>query len=345
MNRHSTVTHITPLPSSHVSRESVLALLHDHSAIITLNPLVTHHARCAPPSHALPDELDSAWYEITDRIEYVPGTGLTVDVTYTACMHDIPNGLQTHVHAPAGLEMRGKWQLLGWLPGEERSAFEIGAEQHQIPKEGLYLREDCEMKCNVLLTPFVKRNIQKSHKLLVEKLVERAGHLTLRQSLHIVSSQSNLRQLSTGSSSESASKWSHHQEHVDCLETPDNASQKFNEQRQRAALQWQANSYSVSVTGGKQRERAAASQPSLIDHNSASLTRRGRSQSPAYSLVKTSLGSSKRCPSEGASRRRNESPASFPSSASSRGASRARSSSWRKRMGRDTTPDIGEMAS
>ena len=119
MNKRSQITHITPLPS-YVSRDAVLELLHDHSTIITLNPLVTHHGRTPPPEHALPDEHSSAWYEITDKIEYIPGTSLTGSVTYTACMHDLPNGLQTHVHAPAGLEIRGKWQLLGWLPGEER---------------------------------------------------------------------------------------------------------------------------------------------------------------------------------------------------------------------------------
>jgi hypothetical protein len=341
MNRQSTVTHITPLPSPLVSRESVLALLHDHSTIITLNPLVTHHGRCPPPEHALADELDSAWYEITDRIEYVPGTGLAVDVTYTACMHDIPTGLQTHIHAPAGLEMRGKWQVLGWLPGENerRTAFEIGADQHGVPKEGLYLREDCEMKCNILLVPFVKRSIHKAHKLLVERLVAMAGRMMMRQSLHVVSSASNLRQLDTGSSSESEESKSsrRHHEHAERTPTPDCSSQ-YNEQRQRAMLQWQANSYSVSVTGGSQWHGATASQ---MDYSNPLFARRGRSQSPAY-LVKTSLGSSKRYPSEGASRRRNDSPASFPSSASSRGVSLARSPSWKKRRrGRDT-PDIGE---
>lgn len=189
MNRKSTVTHITPLPS-YVSREAVLSILHDHSTIITLNPLVTHHGRCKPPPHALPDERSAAWYEITDQIEYLPGTKLSSSVTYTACMHDMPNGLQTHIYAPAGLEMRGKWQLLGWLPGEERDAFEISAEHNEILREGLYLREDCDLKCNILLLPFVKRNIHKSHQTLVEKLIESAGHLALQESLRLATERS-----------------------------------------------------------------------------------------------------------------------------------------------------------
>lgn len=177
MKKRSTITHVTALPS-YVSRAAVLELLHDHSTLITLNPLVTNHGQMTPPAHALEDEKNSAWYEVTDKIEYVPGTNLTGSVTYTACMHDTPNGLQTHIHAPAGLEIRAKWQLLGRLPGEKPSAPEIGVEQYNVPREGLYIREDCEIKCNILLINFVKRNMLKSHKVFVERLLQMARERT-----------------------------------------------------------------------------------------------------------------------------------------------------------------------
>lgn len=175
MSRRSVLTQVTPIPS-YIPRQFVLDMLHDHDLMITLNPLVTRYVPCAPPAHALPDEYDSAWYEITDRIEYIPGTPLVSNVTYTACLHDIPTGVQSHVHAPAGLEIRGKWQVLGSEPGEKRHR-ELGEDQYGIPKEGLYLREDCEVRCNFLLMPTVRRNLKKSHATLVDRLLERAKRL------------------------------------------------------------------------------------------------------------------------------------------------------------------------
>jgi hypothetical protein len=62
------------------------------------------------------------------------------------------------------------------------------------------------------------------------------------------------------------------------------------------------------------------------------ISRRGRSQSPGYAFVKSSLGSTKRYPSEGPSNRRNrnDSPVSRPSTNSSdRGMSLVRSLSKR----------------
>ncbi|EED13662.1 hypothetical protein TSTA_099150 [Talaromyces stipitatus ATCC 10500] len=277
MNRRSQITHITPLPS-YVSRDAVLELLHDHSVMITLNPLVTHHGRTTPPPHALPDEHFSAWYEITDKIEYIPGTGFTGSVTYTACMHDLPTGLQTHIHAPAGLEIRGKWQLLGWLPGEQRLAPEIGIEQYDIPKEGLYLREDCDLRCNFFLTHFVKKNLYKSHELFVKRLLEMARERTQAPTVPRVRLDNGI-------------------EDVDVHVLSDSPPRP----RQRAALEWQANGYSVSVSGGAQQSILSSSQR---DQQTSSFSRRrGRSQSPGYAFVKPSLGSSKRYPSEGPRRR------------------------------------------
>lgn len=337
MNKRSQITHITPLPS-YVSRDVVLDLLHDHSTIITLNPLVTHHGRTTPPEHALPDEHSSAWYEITDKIEYIPGTSLTGSVTYTACLHDLPNGLQTHIHAPAGLEIRGKWQLLGWLPGEERDAPEIGTEQYGIPKEGLYLREDCDLKCNFFLTHFVKRNMHKSHKMLVQRLLNMARERAAPNT--------------NGSSGRKAKPTN--MDEVDVRVVSDNASRpatlgstsQFNEQRQRAVLEWQSKAYSVSVSGGTQQNATSSSA------QKERISRRGRSQSPGYAFVKPSLGSSKRYPSEGPSNRlnRTESPTSRPSTNSSdRGMSLVRTMSKRIRE-RDTgtptsrrgTPEVGD---
>ncbi|KAI5210754.1 hypothetical protein E4T42_00732 [Aureobasidium subglaciale] len=162
---------VTPLPPT-VSRETAVAMLHSHSEMIELNPLVIRHEKCKPPSTAPADEFHAIWYELTDRITYLPG--LKGQVSYKACFHDLPRALQTHVYAPAGLEIKEKWSIGGNEPGEEREVIELGHGHLGIPREGLYLREDIDMSCNIFLTSFVKKTLNKAHNVLVQRLVVKA---------------------------------------------------------------------------------------------------------------------------------------------------------------------------
>jgi hypothetical protein len=137
--------------------------------MIDLNPLVIARSQCKPPPNASPDEFLAIWYSITDRVTYFPGA--TGKVTFTGCFHDLPDGLQTHIFAPLGVELRSRWQVGGSLPGEPAVPVELGLD---VPRVGLYLREDVEMRCNFLTTPFVKKELLKSHKTLVDRIVEKA---------------------------------------------------------------------------------------------------------------------------------------------------------------------------
>ena len=124
------------------------------------------------PAHSTSEEQTCAWYEITDKIEYLPGvpyaSGKTV---YTCAFHDMPWGLQTHCYAPLGLEIRDKWSVGGSLPGEKAEPQELGI---GAPSQGLYLREDVDFTCNVLMASFVKKTLKKSHGSLVEALAAKA---------------------------------------------------------------------------------------------------------------------------------------------------------------------------
>ena len=42
------------------------------------------------------------------------------------------------------------------------------------PREGLYIREDVKMKCNIMMISFVKKTFKESHSCLVDRLVEKA---------------------------------------------------------------------------------------------------------------------------------------------------------------------------
>lgn len=170
MSKRTIFTTVTALPDG-ISREAVLETLHDHLEMIDLNPLVTERHPIKPPPEATPEEYHAQWYSVTDKVNYLPGGLYSGAVTFNGCFHDLPNGLQSHIYAPMGLNMKGKWTLGGTLPGEPREPVELGL---GVPKTGLWLREDVDMKCNFVMTKFVKGTTKKAHTTLVQRLVEKA---------------------------------------------------------------------------------------------------------------------------------------------------------------------------
>ena len=174
MPKRTRFTNITPLPAS-ISRELAIAMVHNHSEMIELNPLVIDHHSVKAPRDAPADEfLDCVWYELTDKIQYLPGGLAKGKISYRGCFHDLPNGLQTHIYAPLGLDIREKWTVGGTLPGEPPEPRELGLD---IPTQGLYLREDGDMRCNILMTGFVRKNLDMAHKVLVERILKKAERI------------------------------------------------------------------------------------------------------------------------------------------------------------------------
>jgi hypothetical protein len=127
------------------------------------------------------DEFFCIWYELTDKIRYFPG--ISSNISYKACFHNLPAGLQTHVYAPTGLDIQGKWSVGGNMPGEQRQPIELGLAN--APREGLYLREDVNMRCNLFTSEFVKKTLTRAHELLVQRLVVKAD--LLRRQTNVLS--------------------------------------------------------------------------------------------------------------------------------------------------------------
>ncbi|KAK3936396.1 hypothetical protein QBC46DRAFT_461525 [Diplogelasinospora grovesii] len=196
MSKRTVFTTITPLPVG-ITREVVIDFLHNHLEMIDLNPLVQERHPIKPPAHAEPEEFHCTWYSLTDKISYIPGGLVTGDVTYTCAFHDLPTGLQTHCYAPAGLNIRDKWTLNGSLPGEPVQPVELGI---GAPVQGLYIREDVDMKCNIVMTSFVKKTLKKSHAALVERLKVKATIATAAANA-IANAKGRLSTSTTGSSS------------------------------------------------------------------------------------------------------------------------------------------------
>ncbi|KAK7748570.1 hypothetical protein SLS53_000590 [Cytospora paraplurivora] len=178
MSKRTVFTTISPLPAG-ISREVVIDFLQSHVDMIDLNPLVKERHPIKPPPEAPDDEIDCVWYSLTDRITYLPGGLASGDVSYTCAFHDLPTGIQTHCRAPLNVDIRDKWTLNGTLPGEPAEPVELGI---GAPATGLYIREDVDLRCNILLTSFVKKNIKRSHVTLVNRLVERAKLATAEES-------------------------------------------------------------------------------------------------------------------------------------------------------------------
>lgn len=179
MSKRHVQTVLTPLPPG-VPRDVVFSTLRNHLEMIDLNPLVESRTKMTkPPAHATAEEYHCTWYELVDKVQYVPGMGSMGSgrVTYSACFHDLPTGVQTHVYAPLGLDIKEKWTVGGTLPGEPKQPVELGL---NIPKDGLYLREDIDMKCNIMVLSFVKKNLKKAHRVLVERMVEKAKLETVK---------------------------------------------------------------------------------------------------------------------------------------------------------------------
>lgn len=181
MSKRTIFTTISPLPPG-VSREVVLDFLYSHVDMIDLNPLVVERHPIEAPPDADPYERDCVWYSLTDRIDYLPGAHRTRsskmasgNVSYTCAFHDLANGIQTHCRAPLGVDVRDKWTLHGTLPGEPPEPVEIGL---GAPASGLYIREDVELRCNILMASFVKKNLKRSHATLVDRLVEKASQVS-----------------------------------------------------------------------------------------------------------------------------------------------------------------------
>jgi len=158
---------------SHIPRQLAIELLQSHGELITLNPLVLDYRAIKAPRDAPNDEFYSTWYEITQRIQFMPGIGKmgSSKVSFRGCFHDVPWGVQTHMYVPMGIELRHKYQIKGNQPGEPPEPKELGS---NAPPEGLYLRVDTQIKANLTMVSFVKKELKAASKTMIERMIKKA---------------------------------------------------------------------------------------------------------------------------------------------------------------------------
>ena len=176
LRKKEVFTIITPIPGF-IPRQLAIDILHSHSEVITLNPLVLDHKPIKAPRSAASDEYYSTWYEIIERIQYIPGLGRmgSGKISFNGCFHDMPWGLQTHIYAPMSVDLRNRYRIAGNQPGvEPPEQPEIGLAALGAPSDGLYLRDDVELKCNVAVVSFVKSQLKTASKEMVSRIIKKA---------------------------------------------------------------------------------------------------------------------------------------------------------------------------
>ncbi|CAG9942975.1 unnamed protein product, partial [Clonostachys rosea f. rosea IK726] len=176
LRKKEAYTVITPIPSF-IPRQLALDILHSHPEVITLNPLVLDHKPIPAPRTAAADEYYSTWYEITERVQVLPGAGKlgSSKITFNGCFHDMPWGLQTHIYAPMNIDLRNKYRIGGNQPGlEPPEVKEMGLIALGAPTDGLYLREDIEIRCNITMVSFVKKELKAASKEMVGRIIRKA---------------------------------------------------------------------------------------------------------------------------------------------------------------------------
>lgn len=173
--KRTVFTTTTTLPAA-IARDTVIETLQNHPEMIELNPLVVNYTRCEPVPSAPAEEREShwVWYELTDRISFLPGGLLRGNVSYKGSFRSIPSGLRTHVYAPTGLDIRATWSVGGKPPGEKQE--KPDSEPNRPDGHGLFLREEVDLRCPFWSAGFVKKTMRRSHEVLVDRLVWKAGH-------------------------------------------------------------------------------------------------------------------------------------------------------------------------
>ncbi|GKT47743.1 uncharacterized protein ColSpa_07924 [Colletotrichum spaethianum] len=164
LRKKEVYTTVTPIPGF-IPRQLAIDILHSHSEPIKA------------PRDAASDEYYSTWYEISQRIQYIPGIGKigSGKISFNGCFHDMPWGLQTHTYAPMNIDIRIKYRIDGNQPGiEPPQPPEIGMSGLGVPADGLYLREDIEIRCNVTMVSFVKTQQKAASKEMVSRIIKKA---------------------------------------------------------------------------------------------------------------------------------------------------------------------------
>ncbi|KAF2732875.1 hypothetical protein EJ04DRAFT_513622 [Polyplosphaeria fusca] len=171
--------HVAAYIPPHLTRESIIAALHDHNTCLSLQALTTGHTKL-PDTHP-ETKKDTYWYpvdlhdvttySVSETVTLVPGIGDWGKryLTFPSCFQNTPHGVKTRADAPGGVVLRAEFRV---IPG--------GADEGEVDGEGegvgdaeWVLVEDVEVQCAWYLMPFVRRGMEDGHRDICRKVIEK----------------------------------------------------------------------------------------------------------------------------------------------------------------------------
>ena len=136
-NTTAKLKHSTLLPPT-ATFEAAVAVLHNHDAILRLDPeFVSYEAKPTPASSKNPA---TKYYSVTDHMNALPAGLWDTTVKFEAEITDIPKGVEWIIHAPLGIYQVTFWTIEPDPESEGR----------------LYFVEDVSITCSRLLVGTVR---------------------------------------------------------------------------------------------------------------------------------------------------------------------------------------------
>ncbi|KAF2438278.1 hypothetical protein P171DRAFT_171161 [Karstenula rhodostoma CBS 690.94] len=167
-----------PIPP-HVSRDDILAALHDHTTCLTLQALTTTHSLLPATNPATlkdtfwypPDAYPTASYHVTETIAFLPWfSWAKYSLTFPSVFQSTPTGLKTRADT-GGVVLRAEFRVL------EGSAMEgfVDGEGGGLGEVRWVLVEDVEVVCAWWMMPLVRGKMEEAHRDICRKVVEKVA--------------------------------------------------------------------------------------------------------------------------------------------------------------------------
>lgn len=165
-----------PIPA-HVSRDHVIAALHDHATCLTLQALTTTHSLLPETDPATlkdtfwypPDRYPVISYLITENIAFIPRfSWANYSLSFPSVFQNTPAGLKTRADTGSVL-LRAEFRVL------DGSAMEgvVEGEGEGLGEVDLVLVEDVQVVCAWWMMPLVRGKMEEAHRDICRKVVEK----------------------------------------------------------------------------------------------------------------------------------------------------------------------------
>ena len=158
---HNTVT--TPIPAD-VKAEELIRLLHNHSFLITMSPVVTRHSVREEDNHDSNNHTTTGKkvsYDVWENLNFLPFGLSAYELQFMAAFTDKADGVISYLEAPMGFVSEANYTVKKGASVEGNG-------------DGCVLEEVIESACSVLFRPFVEATMIPVRKKMHQRLIEEA---------------------------------------------------------------------------------------------------------------------------------------------------------------------------